>query len=221
MVNGLSRHGYISSYSFQITNILLIPTNTPLRCVCLQADKMSNNSAAVVHFNMVPVTIVSNYGASSSRDRDRTKAQEIAECSPPQCSSSPTASEESTTATSTSSVYSDHDEPCTCQLLVPGVTSPLADRARSMSASYPDPAPQLPQRRGSKACAREESLEQRPQPRLMSSLRLSLASLLSRLFTRRKKGKHGRAFSKACEDDQKESERLTRLSARQAFLPLR
>lgn len=220
MVNGLSRHGYLSSYSFQITNILLIPTNTPLRCVSLSADKMSNDSAAVVRFN-IPVTIISNYGASSSRDRDRTKAQEIAECSPPQCSSSPTTSEESTTATSTSSIYSDHDEPSTCQLLAPGATNSLADRTRSMSASHPTPAPHSPQRRGSKPCAREESLEQTSQPRLKSSLRLSLASLLSRLFTRRKKGKHGRAFHKACQDDQKESERLNRLSARQAFLPLR
>lgn len=90
-----------------------------------------------------------------------------------------------------------------------------------MSASHPSPAPHSPQRRGSKACAREESLEQTSQPRLKSSLRLSLASFLSRLFTRRKKGKHGRAFPKAREDDQKESERLNRLSARQAFLPLR
>lgn len=181
---------------------------------------MSTNSAAVVHF-MVPVTIVSNYGASSSRDRDRTKAQEIAECSPPRCSSSPTTSEESTTATSTSSIYSGHDEPSTCQLLAPGATNSLADRTRSMSASHPAPAPHSPQRRGSKACAREESLEQTSQPRLKSSVRLSLASLLSRLFSRRKKETRGRAFLKAREDDQKESERLNRLSARQAFLPLR
>lgn len=220
MVTGLSGHWWLSSYSLQITNILLIPTNTPLHCVSLQADKMSNNSAAVVRFNMVPVTIISNDGASSSRDCDRTKAQEIAECSPPQCSSSPTDSEASTTATSTSSIYSDADKPSTCEMLVPGVTNLLEDGTRSMSASRPAPAPHSPQRRASKACAREESLERTSHPRL-TSLRLSLASFVSRLFTRRKKGKHGRAFPKTREDDQKESERLNRLSARQAFLPLR
>lgn len=181
---------------------------------------MSSKPPAVVRPRMVPVTIISNDGASSSRDCGTTRAQEIAEFSPPQCSSTLTDSEKDTTPTSTSSLYSDHDEPSACQVLAPNATSTLAHKPRSMSASHLAPVPKLPQRYVPSACTRAKSLEPNARPTRMSSLRLSLASFVSRLFTRRKKGRHQPALSKVREDDRKEFERLNRMSARMTSLPL-
>lgn len=187
---------------------------------------------------MVPVTIISNDGASSSRDSGKAKIQKIVESSPPQCSSSPTISEEMSTApTSTSSIYSDHDEPSTCQPRATGATRTLAHKPPSVPESHPAPQPNSPQRHVPSACdpvpapgapqthvpsacARTESVEPASQPKLISSLRLSLASFVSRLFSWRKKEQHEPALAKAREDDQRDSERLNRRSALQ-LLPLR
>lgn len=184
---------------------------------------MSSNPAAVVRVRKMPIVVVSNDGASSSRDCGKAQSQEIAESSPPQGSSSPTISDHSTEATSNISIYSDRDEPSTCQLLAPREHAPngLARRACVGSTRYPTPVPDSLHERGSSAWARADSPEPTSQPTLMSSLRLSLAAFVSRLFAPSKKGEHAPALSKAHEGDRKEPERLHRWSASRAFLPLR
>lgn len=217
MVKDLSGHATFFSYFLQITSIILIPRNTSLRCI---SSKMSSNPAAVARAKMVSVTIVSNDGASSSRDSGKTKAHEIAESTSPRFSWSSTSSEELKAATYASSIYSDHEEPPTCQLLARGATDSLAHEPRPMPVPHAAPATDSAQQHIPSASARAESLKPTSQPIVRSSLRLSLASFVSRLFRWSKKWQQRTALSTASEDDRKESERVNRFSARQAF-PLR
>lgn len=184
---------------------------------------MSSPPAAAVRVRKMPIIVVSNDGASSSWDRSKVHSPEIAESSPRKGSSSPKTSNHSTPATSSSSIYSDRDEPSTCPLLAPreyGLNYALGRRACGGSTRYPTPVPEPLQESVSRARARADSPDPPSQPTLMSR-RLSLASFVSRLFTRSNKGQHAPALLQAREDDRKESERLRRWSAGRACLPLR
>ena len=186
---------------------------------------MSFKLAAGLSATTIPTLVVSNDGGSSSRTHAKFQIRETPGSPLPQGSSSPTKSEQNTAPASSSSVYSDCDQQSwiTCPLSVPREHA-LDDAARTAladSTPRPSSAPDPLQEPTPRASSRADPSEPKAQPTLMSSLRLSLASFVSRLFHPSKKANHNPASSKTWEDDRKESERLDRWSARQAFLPLR
>lgn len=181
---------------------------------------MSSNPAATVRARTMPPLVISNDGASSSRDRAKFEFRETDELSPPQCPSGTTKSEQGTTATSNSSTYSDRDDRSICSM--PELPSEAAARTADAGLT---PRPSLTPdlligERVPSACARVGHPRSGSEPTRRSSLRLSLASFMARLFGPNKRAHRGRTLSKTCEDDRKESERLDRWSARQAYLPL-
>lgn len=180
-----------------------------------------SNPTATVRTRMLPTLVISNDGASSSRDRTKFEFRETDEFSPPQFSPETTKSEQSTRATSHSSTYSDRDDRSICSM--PELPSEAAARTADAGQT---PRPSLAQdsplkERIPNPCARADLPSSKSEPTRMSSLKLSLASFMSRLFGSSKRAHRGRALSETCEDDRKESERLDRWSARQAFLPLK
>lgn len=224
-MKGLSGHESLSSYSLQIRSIILFnPTNTsPPRYVSLQADKMSSMPSAAVRVRTISTLIVSNEGAGSSQGGAKFQFQDTPEYSPRRSLSSPTDSNPSTAATSNSSVYSDRDDQSARLLHVPQehASNTPARRANAGSTPHPSPTPGALQRNEPSTCVRAGLPKSKSEPTLMSSLRRSLSSFVSTLFTPRRKGQHASSHSETRQDDRKESERLRRWSARQGSLPLR
>lgn len=200
------------------------PTNTsPPHYVSLQADKMSTMSSVVVRAITIPTLIVSNEGASSSHGGAKFQFQDTPELSPRLRSPSPTDSDQGTAATSNSSIYSDHDDDSIHLLHAPQEHASHTPVQKDNAGSTPHPCPTLSalQKHKPNACVRAVLPKSKSEPTLISSLRRSLSSFVSTLFTPRKKGQHASSHSETRQDDRKESERLARWSAHQDFLPLR
>lgn len=183
-----------------------------------------SDPAAAGRARSIGTLVISNDGASSSRDRAKFEFRETDESSPPQCSSSPTKSEHSTTSTSGSSIYSDGDEQSTCPPHAPRERASEAAARTADAGLTPHPSPKLDSLLNEPIPgdpARAGPPKSKSEPPLISSLRLVLASFVSTLFPPSIKWHHRSTSSKAHEDDRKESERLDRWAARRALLPLK
>lgn len=185
---------------------------------------MSTRTAAV-RVRRTPIVVVSNEGASSSRESGARGIQKpVIPLSPPApCSSSPTSSAQSTSTTCSSIPHSEHVEHPTCPPPAPRerVSSTITRKPCPGSTSHSVPAPDAPQERASSAPARNDSPVSMSPPTLVSALRLSLSSFVSTLVNSGKKSQHEPAIPKTREKDQMESERVCRWSASQTFLPLK
>lgn len=192
--------------------------------VSLREGSMSK-PAATARPRSITALAISNEGASSSRDRSKFEFQFSDESSPPHESTSPAKSEQSTSSTSDSSVYSNNDD----QSKAPLLTSQEEQASEAVAQRTgivltPDPLPALESHVHDHALngpVEADLLQSKSKPGWRSSLRMSFASFMSRLFTPIKNKVHKKTLPETKEGDRKETERLDRLAARTALLPLR
>lgn len=191
----------------------------------LRAGNTSKPAATSRQMSIPPTSVISNEGASSSRDRTKFEFRFSDESSPPHEPTSPTKAEQSILSTSNISVYSDTDDQSKSSLHT-SEEEQASEAAAWRAVTAPTPGP--PPTHDSQLHARPPSPpveadlpHSKSKPGWRSSLRISLASFMSRLFTSSKKKIHGYTLSEAQEGDKKESERMDRLAARTALLPLR
>lgn len=184
---------------------------------------MSKSAAAGLP-RSIHTLVISNDGASTSRDPTKFEFRDSDELSPRHGSTSPTKSEQSDSSTSNTSVYSNSDDQSKFPLHTSREHASEAVTQRAVTVLTPCPFPtldsELNNRATTSAPAKTDLANSKSKPGRRSSLRISLASFMSRLSTLSKKKPHKQSHSKTLEGDQKETERLDRLAARTALLPL-